>query len=150
MDTNSQMKRWVIWGGAVVVVAVVVVLIAWFTRPASVPKGSPAFAPTGKLTAGFPKQLILDPVASISQSYGINYSTTTNQYTASFVSSSSVGDLYDEYLTYLPVNGWPVTNKIAKYSNSRGLYAENASSIVSVAIIIQGKGSQATVSYVIK
>ncbi len=139
------------WGVAAVVVLVLIILGAWWYGGSSrVPQGMPAFAPSGQLANGFPKELILDSLASVSQSYNINYSTTTNQYTAQFNSSSSVADLYNEYLTYLPAHGWPVTNNVTKYKNLRGLYAENASSVVSVAIVVQGAGSQATVTYLIK
>jgi len=133
---------------AIAVVIVILLAFWWYlssTRP--VPMGTPAFAPSGQLTPGFPKGLVLDSLARVSQSYSINYSTSTNQYTVSFNSSSSVADIYNEYLAYLPANGWPITNKVTEYKNSRGLYAENASSVVSVAIVVQGSGSQVTVSY---
>lgn len=131
-------------------------LLKWPSAPAAPPStspfalGSPAFAPKGELIPGFPKSLILDNGAAINGSYSINYSSSTNQYTAEWNSSSSMGSLYEAYKTYLPAHGWDILNDITKYPTSRGLYARNASSDVSVAIIGQGNGSQVVLTYLAK
>ena len=148
-------KRVWVWVGVVVVVLGVVVALVW---PRSKPSGpttstngpAPVYAPQGQLTPEFPKQLILDSAAAVNQSYSIGYSSSTNQYTAQFNTSSSVATLYASYKKYLPANGWTITNDIAKYAQSRGIYASNASSDVMVAILAQGSGSQVTVTYIIK
>lgn len=146
-----------------IVVAVVILAgIIWYAllaglRPspgtASMPSAQPgatAFAPKGELVPGFPQQLILDGNAAISGSYSISYSSTTNQYTAEWNSSSSMTSLYNTYKQYLTANGWTITNDNTQYPNLRGLYAQSASSDVSVALIVQGSGSQVSVTYLAK
>lgn len=144
-------KTWIL----VVAAVAVIVAIVFYARsgprsaaPSSV--GVPVYAPQGELTPGFPKQLVLDSAAAVTNSYSIDYSSTTNQYTAAWDSSSSMSSLYYTYKAYLPANGWAIVNDTTKYPASRGLYAQNASSDVSVAIIAQTTGSQVFVSYLTK
>lgn len=111
---------------------------------------SPLFAPKGQLVTGFPQDLILDSNAAVSGSYSIQYSSSTNQYTAEWNSSSSMSDLYNDYKQYLPAHGWAITNDLAQNASSRGIYAQNASSDVSVVIVPQDSGSAATVTYFTK
>ncbi len=146
-------KRVWVWVGVVVVVLAVVLAFVWrpsSKQPASSGGPAPVFAPQGQLVPQFPKSLILDSNAAISGSYSINYSSSTNQYTAEYDSSSTMASLYAQYKQYLPANGWAITNNITKYSSSRGLYASNASSDVSVAIVSQVNGSRAIITYLIK
>lgn len=117
---------------------------------AGAPQGAIAFAPSGQLIAGFPKDLILDSDPAVSGSYSINYSSSTNQYTAEWNSSSSMESLYEAYKAYLPSHGWTLFNNVTKYAASRGLYARNAASDVSVAIVAQGSGSQVVLTYLEK
>lgn len=143
----------------IVVAVVIFVGIIWYAlleglRPlpgtTSAPLAQPgavAFAPEGELVAGFPKQLIFDNGAAMNGSYSINYSSSTNQYTAAWNSSSSMESLYEAYGAYLPAHGWTILNDVTKFPTSRGLYARNASSDVSVAIIAQRSGSQVIVTY---
>lgn len=112
------------------------------------PVGVPAYAPQGEVTPGFPKQLILDSSAAVTQSYAIHYSSSTNQYTAQWNSSSSMTALCDAYKQYLSANGWTITNDITQYAVSRSLYAENASSDVAVSIVKASEGTQISVTYV--
>lgn len=112
--------------------------------------GVPVFAAKGDLTPGFPQSLILDPNAAIAGSYAINYSSTTNQYTAQWNSSSSMLTLYNAYKQYLPAHGWRIVNDLAKYPISRGLAAQSTSSNVSVAIVAQAHGSQISVTFLAK
>lgn len=150
---GKQKKAW-IWIGVAIVIVVVGILIIWAVqKPSSQPAASnpvPSYAPMGQLVAGFPKELILDPAAQIGTSYSINYSASTNQYTAQWNSSSSMTSLYGQYKSYLQTNGWTITNDVTKYSASRGLYATQGSAEVSVAIMQQGKGSQVIVGYLMK
>ena len=150
-------KTWIfIVLAAAVIVGIIlyVSLMNWPSAPTTPPPstppvalGSPVFAPKGELTPGFPKSLILDNAATIDGSYSINYSSSINQYTAEWNSSSSLAALYTAYKQYLPSHGWTIVNDITKYPTSRGLYARNASSDVSVAIIAQGSGSQIILTY---
>lgn len=120
-------------------------------RPAPVPSGPPpSYAPKGQLVPGFPKELILDAAAQVSNSYSINYSASLNQYTAQWNSSSSMAALYAGYKAYLPKNGWQIVNQNTGNVSWRGIYATNGTHDVNVAIVQQGKGSRATVSYVQK
>ena len=144
-------RVWV-WVGVVVLVAIVAAWIVWrpgLQQPAQ--SGPvPVYAPQGQLVPQFPKGLILDSNAAISGSYSINYSSSTNQYTAEYNSSNTMASLYTKYKAYLPANGWVITNDISEYSGSRGLYASNASSDVAVAVVSQKQGSQVTITYVVK
>ena len=141
-----------VWVGIVVVV---IVVVAWFIwRPTSkAPVASnptPVYAPQGQLVPQFPPSLILGTSTIVNGSYAIDYTSSTNQYTAEFNSSSSMASLYTNYKQYLSANGWTITNNISKYPTSRGLYASNASSNIAVAIVSQKTGSQVTVTYVVK
>lgn len=152
MKDPKTVWAWV--GGAIVVVAVVAG-IAWHfyggahklaaTGPVAV------HAPTGQLVPGFPPSLVLGTSSQVSNSYSINYSTSTNQYTAEWVSSSSIAALYAKYQTYAAANGWTITNH-ADYPTLKGLYATNASSSAAMNVIItpQGNGSKVTLSYVVQ
>jgi hypothetical protein len=149
--------RVIVWA---VVVIVVVVGLVWYALsmqgpvgPGTPPPGSgitPVYAPQGQVVPGFPKQLILDNAAAVSNSYSVNYSASANQYTVQWNSSSSMTTLYTAYKAYLPANGWTITNNIITPANFRGLYATNASSVISIAMNTQGKGSQVIITYVVK
>jgi len=141
------------WVGGVIVVIAIAGGVAWHFyggTHAPVPTGPVAVhAPTGQLIPGFPPSLILDPAAQVNNSYSINYSTSTNQYTAEWVSSSTPAALYAKYQSYTAANGWTVTNQ-ANYPTLKGIYATSASGTAAMNVIItsQGKGSQVTISYV--
>jgi hypothetical protein len=141
-----------IWVAVGVVVVILAVILIFVWKPTSKPAGAPApvYAPQGQLTPQFPKQLILDTSAAVNGSYSIGYSSSTNQYTAEFNSSSSMATEYASYKQYFSSNGWTLTNDITKYPTSRGLYASNASADAAIGIVSVGSGSQVTISYVTK
>ena len=148
---NNSKRIWV-WVG-VVIVAVVVIMSFFWKPTAKSPTASgptPVMAAQGQLVPEFPASLILDKSAVINGSYAINYSANINQYTAEFNSSDTMASAYAAYQQYLPANGWTITNDIAKYSTSRGLSASNASSDLAVSIATANKGSQITITYVVK
>jgi hypothetical protein len=148
---KSSKNLWV-WVGVVVVVLVVVGALIWRSTSQQPANSGPAavYAPQGQLAPGFPKNLVLDAQARIGSSYSIAYASTTNQYTARWVSSSSVATLYNSYKTYFGNNGWAITNSSGATSTSKlgAIYAATSSANVSVTMITQGKGSEITVSYV--
>lgn len=109
--------------------------------------GRVVYAPSGQVIFGFPLQLILDPTPTTTNGYSITYSSTAVQYTVAWNSTISMTSLYDTYKQYLPANGWTITNDITNYPTSRGLYAQNSSSTVAIAIVAQGSGSQVSLSY---
>ena len=139
------------WVGIVVVVIIVVVAIVW--RPSSKqPATGPTavYAPQGQLTPNFPKELVLDPQAQIASSYSVNYDSTTNQYTAQWVSSTTLATMYGDYKTYFSSNGWAITNSSGATSTSKlgAIYASTSAANVSVTMLAQGKATQVTVTYV--
>ena len=154
----DRKQAW-IWGGAIVILAVVV-LAVWprggTQAPATGgPTGpTPVYANKGSVVPQFPKELILDAAAKVANSYSVNYAASLNQYTAVWNSSSSMTALYNQYKAYFLANGWTITNDMTNYSFSRGLYATKGAAEASVAIVQQGKngknGSQVTVSYLTK
>jgi len=158
---NDQKNKWIWVGVAVVVVAVVVAVVIWFMGGEQGPNLGPipVHAPTGQVIEGFPKGLILgtapssgtvtDFFAGITNSYSINYSSSTNQYTAEWISSSTLAALYAQYRAYLADNGWTITNH-ADTAVIKFIYATNASSsIVNIVITPQEKGAPSKGSKVI-
>lgn len=143
-------KRTAIVIVAVVVVALMIGLAGWlsFSRQSS-PRMT--LAPQGELISGFPKTLILDNAAAIADSYTIGYSPNLNQYTASWVSSSSMDGLYARYLQYFTANGWTITNSSTNITAFRGIYAVTSSAESNVTLDDSGAGGlKVTVSYVKK
>jgi len=150
------------WVGIVVILIVAITLIVWMmsrgtsspwaTTPGVTTSATPApvFAPQGQLTPQFPKGLILDTKAAVGGSYAIDYSSSTNQYTTQYDSSSSVAVLYADYRAYFGSNGWTITNSstITSASKIGALYATNASAGANVTIFTKPGGSEVTVSYV--
>lgn len=144
-----------IWVGLAVLVLVLVLLFSGAFKPSSpTPTPSsgatPVYAPQGELVAGFPTELILDTSARTTQSYSINYSSSTSQYTANFTSNESMLKLYGDYKTYFPQNGWTIVNDTTSYKDSRSLYAKQGTAEASVAVIDKGTTRQVTVSYLKK
>ena len=165
---KDQKNLWVWVGVVVVVIVAVAVGVTWFFgRSPSAPTGPvPVHAPMGQVIEGFPQDLILGTATSsgagtnffagITNSYSINYSSSINQYTAEWVSSSTPAALYAQYQDYITNNGWTVTNN-ADTTELYAIYATNASSsVINIVIIPQSqaaqgasdKGSKVTVSYV--
>ncbi|MGC9599334.1 MAG: hypothetical protein ABSE18_03040 [Minisyncoccia bacterium] len=123
---------------------------SWPTSPQATGP-APVHALQGQVVAGFPQDLILDSGAQVNNSYSVNYSSSTNQYTVQWNSSSAVARIYNDYLAYFPTHGWTVTNRFTTRPDLRGLYAVNASSSASanVTIAVQGAGSEVSVSYAV-
>lgn len=150
MQDNRQGNVWV-WVGIAVVVIAIILAFVWRSGAKVPPQpGTPVYAPQGQVTAGFPQNLVLDGAAKISNSYSINYSSSTNQYTAAWSSSNSLADETLEYQRYLQTNGWRVALNPVKESTVQALSASNSAATLLVNIVAQGKGSQVTVTYVTK
>lgn len=152
---NNSRQIWVWVGVAVVVVAVAAAFIwkpAPTTQPPTATSTSPApvYAPQGQLVPEFPKDLIIDDTAAISGSYSIGYSSTTNQYTAQFNSSSTVTALYNQYKTYLAAHNWTITGSLTTRPTFDAISASQGSSTLQVVISKMSKGSQVTITYVVK
>jgi hypothetical protein len=141
-----------VWVGIVVVV---VIVAAWFiwgssSRPPVASAPAPVYAPQGQLVAGFPSNLILDSNAAINGSYSINYSSSTNQYTAEYLSSSTVKALYGQYMAYLPKNGWTVEGSLTTRPTFDAITASEGSNQLQVVISTVSGGSQVTITYAVK
>jgi hypothetical protein len=147
---KDSQKIWV-WVGVVVVVIILVVWGIWKLQPKPQVTGPvPAFAPQGQLVPNFPKGLILDNGAIINGSYSINYSSSTNQYTAEYDSSSTVTALYNNYQSYLPQNGWTITGSLATHPTFDAIAATQNNNQLQVVISTKNKGSQVTITYVVE
>jgi len=111
--------------------------------------GMPVFAPQGQVVPNFPQELILDANPSITGSYSINYSSSTNQYTAEWNSSTSADTLVAKYQSYFAANGWTATLNPSASSFLHSISASKDTAEVLVTIVDQGqgKGSQDTVTY---
>jgi hypothetical protein len=145
-------KRIWAWVGVAIIVIVIVAWFVWkFGAAHPVASGpTPVFAPQGQLVPQFPKGLIVDGDAAISGSYAINYSSSTNQYTAEYDSSSTVTSLYKDYQSYLSANGWVVTGSLATHPTFDALAATQGSNQLQVVISTKAKGSQVTITYLVK
>jgi hypothetical protein len=146
---KSSKQIWV-WIGIVVVVIIVVIALVVELRPKPAVTPMPVVAPQGQLTPNFPKELVIDSNAQISNSYSINYDASTNQYTAEWTSSSSLPAVYNDYKTYLANNGWTITNSsnVTAASKLGVLYAATALAKVGVTLVSHGTGADVSVTYV--
>jgi hypothetical protein len=143
-------KKIVVIVVAIAVVIVVLALIWWFTW-GEYRSPRAAFAPSGQLISGFPKELILDQTALIDKSYTIGYAYNLNQYTATWNSSSSMDGLYNQYLNYFTSHGWTITNSSNNITAFRGVYAVTSTADTNVVMDDSGQGGlKVTVSYVKK
>lgn len=162
------------WIGVAAAVVVIAAVAIWFFygRQKAYLGPAPVHAPEGQVVDGFPRQLILGTptsttttsavasssmevfFAGITNSYSINYSTSTNQYTAEWLSSSTPATLYKQYQSYIEKNGWTITNH-NDLATFKSIYATNASSGVNIVLVPQSKtststnkGSKVTVTYI--
>ncbi len=154
METKVVGKTWVLIAIAVIVVAAIIVY-AFFFGPAKPPlsSGTISYAPAGQLIAGFPTDLILGDVSATQESYGIAYSTSTQQSTATFLASGSakdsVGTLFNAYELYFYHNGWQITGHATAVSTALGMTATKGNATANVTIVQQSAtSSKVTVSYV--
>jgi hypothetical protein len=145
------------WVGVAVVVIIAIVWIVMAAMPKSQPQQqaegpTPVYAPQGELTPQFPKDLIIDDSAAITGSYSINYSSSTNQYTAQFTSTSTVKALFDSYKTYLTNNGWTITGTLTTQPTYDIIAATNDAGQMEAVISTsdKGQGAQAIVTYMPK
>jgi hypothetical protein len=146
-------KRVWAWVGVIIVVIVVIAWVLWMPKfgshQAATTSPMPVYAPQGQLVPQFPKALILDSNAAISGSYSIGYSSSTNQYTAEYDSSSTVTSLYKMYQTYLAQNNWTVTGSLTTHPTFDVIAATQGNDQLQVVIsTVVGGGSQATITYV--
>ena len=161
---NDRKGLWVWVGVAVVVIAIAWGGVYWFMHRSGPQAAAPlpVHAPAGQVVAGFPQDLVPGPsstsstngtpgiLAGITNSYSINYSSSTNQYTAEWVSASSTATLYTAYTAYVTKNGWTITNHMDSPS-LKGVYAVNASSSLNIVITPQPSAqgrSKVSVTYV--
>ena len=146
---QDSKKIW-IWVGVAVVVIAVIVLVMWKLKQPASSGPVPVFAPQGQLVPQFPKDLILDSSAAISGSYSVNYSSSTNQYTATYDSSSTVATIYSDYQSYLPKNNWTVTGSLTTHPTFNAIAAAQGNNRLQIVISTQTKGSEVTITYVVK
>ena len=153
MKDRKTMWAWI--GAAIVAVIVVAWIVAAMMPPQATPPPQatgPVYAPQGQVTPDFPKDLLIDSSATINQSYAINYSSSTNQYTAQFSSTSTVTQLFNSYKAYLVSKGWTITGTLTTQPDYDIIAASqgNAQMEAVIAVGAQKQGSQATVTYVTK
>lgn len=152
---ESRKSVWVWVGIAVVVIVVVWGGVYWFIHRGSTGP-VPVHAPAGQVITGFPQDLILgtatgsaQSAVSVTNSYSIRYSSSTNQYTANWISSSTAADLYSQYQSYASANGWKVINH-ADTATLKAVYAVNGSSSINVVIVPQTSGGSAVTATYLK
>jgi hypothetical protein len=142
-------KRIWVWLGVVVVVIGGVLVFLW--RPSvKAPAANPGPSAAEVYATQFPKELVIAGIKNVTSSFSTPGATTTVLYTAVFTSSSSMADIYSDYIQYLLHNHWAIVKLITNSPNSRGIQAENATSSIGVAILPNdtetgGIGSQVTI-----
>lgn len=132
----------------IIIIAASVLIVKFFPKKPAV--GVPVYAEKGELVSQFPSALILDKTAVVSDSYSINYSTTTNQYTAEYNSSSTVTALYNDYQSYLSKNGWTIIGSLTTHPTFDAISAAKGTDQLQVVISTQNKGSHVTITEVVK
>lgn len=146
---NDSKRVWV-WVGVVVVVLLIVIAVVW--RPSSKPPVAtgpvPVYATKGQLIPQFPSSLILGSSTAVNNSYSINYSSSTNQYSAEFTSPSSMANMYALYNKSLPTNGWTIIGSNVTHPTVREISASQAGGQAEILISQVGNGSQVEISYV--
>lgn len=155
---TKQKLRALIAVGAVVLIAVAVMVVKVVLQSVSENGKSPesswsipvTYAPKGNIVPEFPKNLVLDPGAVVTQSYAINYSSSTNQYTVQWNSSSSIKTLFNAYKTYFATNGWAITNSSTQMTSVRAIAASGDPGKISAVIMTGGNGSQVILTYIPK
>lgn len=111
--------------------------------------GMPVYAAHGEVTAGFPKELILDDAARVQESYTISYNDRLKQYTVSFSSSKNAAVLLSEYRNYLQNDGWEIINE-TNLPNIKGVYGRKEFSSVNVVIRANALSSAVDITYVLE
>lgn len=116
----------------------------------SKPQGpTPQFAADGRVTPGFPSDLLLDKQGSITQSYTVSYPGGITQYTVSWNSSSTPADLLQQYQTYFDAQGWSLPkDRVQSGQYGAGLYATKGNDTVNFSAAVAPGGSQVTIAYV--
>jgi len=151
VDMKDPKVIWAWVGGVIVVIALVVSAFWRFSGAGNkVAVGSVVAAPTGQLVAGFPHELILDAAAQVSDSYSIDYSSSTDQYTTEWVSSSSAATLAQAYVQYFASSGWTVVNSSTEAPTYYSLYAVTSTADANVVMATRGNALDVTVSYIRK
>lgn len=150
MKSRLRTVVWIVLA-AIVVAAIVASAFFWTGRKPSYGNSSaptPVYAPTGQAVAGFPSALLIDSGASITKSYSLAYSLTTNQFTVEWNSSSSPQNLAIGYELYFSSNGWRIVTTSTSSPNFRSLYAVGPSGSLNFTASVQPGGSAVIASYV--
>jgi hypothetical protein len=150
-------ERTLIWIGVIAVIVGIFIIVGWKPQDGTTPQGGGTsapvpvtYAPQGQVVPQFPQELILDANPSVTQSYSINYSSSTNQYTAQWNSTTAMSALVTKYKNYFSAHGWSVTDNDLVTTTAKSLSASTSTASVLVTILSQPKGSQVTVSYLVK
>ena len=148
MKDHKNIWAWV--GVAIVVIAAVVwaAVAVMQKQPGQQATGpTPVYAPQGQLTPNFPADLIIDSSTAISQSYSINYSSSTNLYTAIYDSSSSMKMMFQDYMGYFASSTvWKVARVYVEPTYD-SIAVTNGNGQAQVVISTQGTGSHVAIGY---
>ncbi len=146
---EEEKKKALAWVGVIAILLVLIVAVRWPHGNNPQSQGpAPVYAPKGELTPQFPKELILGGASAVGNSYAINYSSSTNQYTAQWSSASSLANIVAQYKTYLSANGWSVTVNKSVTPSFQSIFARKANLQTLVSIVTEATGTQVTVTYV--
>jgi len=150
---QNKKEKALIWVGVAAVILGIIIFVNWTPQGANLgasqPTGTmPSYAPPGQVVAGFPQELILGADASFTESYSVNYSSSTNQFTAQWDSSSTVDDLVSQYQKYFSANGWTAGMNQTASNSFQSISATNSNGASAlVTIVPQSEGSQVSVTY---
>ena len=113
--------------------------------------GQPIEAASGELIQGFPRDLILDKQGTVVSSSVTPYEENHKQYTATYTTSRTVEQEYNNFVTYLEKNKFKVTKKEMNQGVG-GIYAEGQYADANVVVYLDPASGKNTViiSYLLK
>jgi len=108
-------------------------------------------APEGEVVAGFDKSLILDPGATIVESYALDYrSKGFNQPSATFTSKRPLIQLAADYGAYLRDNNWVISHEADSLAANTFYYASKDGQELNITFENIGFGTKVIIAYVQK
>ena len=150
--TQEPHKQNLVLIAAILAVGIVLAIIFSRTQKSEeqreVTGPSPVYASQGKLTEGFPEELVIDGTASVESSYTIAYDATVNQHTAVFMSDESPAALRAQYKAFFVEEGWEILSESTE--GVQALYAQKDRTDVSFTAGLQDGRTQVIIAYLEK
>ncbi len=138
--------------GVIILVIILAVAGYFYNKKYKLTHPTKTVAEKGKTVSGFPKELIMNAVGSVEQSYSLDYGST-DQYTVTFNTDKVMALEALLYDNYLRDNGYYIANEnVNEKNNLANIYATKDNTNVNVVIQRRAdkKSSDVTISYSVK